>query len=182
MLGRSFPQIGLSICEDFSLKRAFSKKVFEMVFIYPFKKKPTLLDWEIQVEKLEGELYEILLSLVGPNVDLSLFKGGFRVLGYFLWVHNRLFNNIKNLEEKCSLMSALLPKLSASETAIQLTKIQIKTEYSLFAKPQKVGYPTLFTCAELVRLITAQRELTINNRIEPIKQLEKSNSSSNNKS
>ena len=151
------PPKNFDLSNNFRFKRFFSKMVFDLVHVYfSNKKKPNLLDWEKIIVWLEVELKQILRTIVGIKVDLSLYIVEFRTLGYFLWVHDRLFDNIKEHSEKGSLMTSMLPHLNSSRDAIKLTKMLVKLEDDHFGE-QKVDENLLYTCAELVRFIAKKR-------------------------
>ena len=114
--------VSIPVKDSVFFRTCFSHKVFEL--LREFFSTPTLfidhnfIAWVAKIAPIHGEFKSLL---VAHKVDINSQKiaiTGLRFLAYFLFVHNRLFNNISSLNERSSLMVSLLPQLQVDQGAV----------------------------------------------------------------
>ena len=102
---------------------SFSHKVFELLKnFFSFSsiyKDHNLAMWEEIVFSLSRDLDRIIAAYGSDSNSQKVTSAGLKLLAYFLFVHNNLFNNATPLDEFCCLMGSLLPHLQESIEAVK---------------------------------------------------------------
>ena len=130
--------------ENFWFTHTWNRKVFELMlkfFASPHvTQKTDFKGWETQLADIESSLFKILdqKDAKGSNKMNPLCKNPrtFRMLGYFLFVYNRLVDNIYDHRSRSQLFILLIHFL-VSENAIKSIKTFIEEEHILGEKISK---------------------------------------------